>query len=203
MANRHMARVFALAAALMPVAAAHAEQADPAAARITSFNGSLLDVMKQGRTLGMDGRYQRFLSLLEQSYDLPTMTRFVVGPGWTSISSADQAALVKAFARMSAVTYAINFGSFSGERFAVDPKVDTRGPDKLVRSTLVSGSNTNRLNYRLRSSGGSWKIIDVYYDGVSQMSVQRADYASTLQAGGAPALISKLNALADRNLKRR
>ena len=37
--------------------------------------------------------------------------------------------------------------------------------------------------------------MDVFYNGaISQLATQRADFASTLSAGGAPALVKKLDA---------
>ncbi len=44
----------------------------------------------------------------------------------------------------------------------------------------------------------AWKIIDVFLAGyVSELSTRRSDYAATIASGGAPALVKKLNALAD------
>jgi phospholipid transport system substrate-binding protein len=76
--------------------------------------------------------------------------------------------------------------------------VDTRGPDKLVHTQLVSSSGSPvDLAYRMRqASGGQWKVIDVYFNGsISQLSQQKADYASTLSNGGAQALVKKIDAL--------
>jgi phospholipid transport system substrate-binding protein len=96
--------------------------------------------------------------------------------------------------------YAKNFDSFSGERFVMTPQVETRGGDKLVRTTLVvPGGSPEALGYRLRQSGGQWKIIDVYYrNSISQLATRRADFARVLASGGAKALVSHLNELAAR-----
>jgi len=56
--------------------------------------------------------------------------------------------------------------------------------------------------YRVRQFGSQWKIIDVLLDGnISQLSVYRSDFAATMKAGGAPALIKKIDALSDKALK--
>jgi phospholipid transport system substrate-binding protein len=77
--------------------------------------------------------------------------------------------------------------------------VDVRGPDKVVHSRMVSApDDTVAFIYRMRASGGTWKVIDVYYNGaVSSMLGQRSEYAATLRAGGAAALVKKLNSQAD------
>ena len=76
--------------------------------------------------------------------------------------------------------------------------VEVRGVDKLVRTTLTSpGSPVEELNYRLRETGGQWKIIDVYYkNAISQLATRRSDFAGVVNKGGAPALIAHLNQLA-------
>jgi phospholipid transport system substrate-binding protein len=54
----------------------------------------------------------------------------------------------------------------------------------------------------MRQFGSEWRVIDILLDGsISQLSVYRSDFAATLKTGGAPALIKKINALADKALK--
>jgi phospholipid transport system substrate-binding protein len=103
---------------------------------------------------------------------------------------------------MTIANYASNFDSFSGEKFEVDPAVQTRGTDKVVQSKLVTGNQTIPFNYRMRQTGGAWKIVDVYLNGtISQLATRRSDFASTA-ADGAPALIKKINELTDQQMKK-
>jgi phospholipid transport system substrate-binding protein len=137
---------------------------------------------------------------VSRAFDIPTMIRFAVGPSWATIPPAQQQSLTDAFERLTVASYAHNFDSFSGERFEVDPNVVTRGPDKVVQTRIVPPGVV--ISYRMRQSGGTWKIIDVFYNGsISQLTTRRADFSATLAKGGAPALIAHLNALADKQLK--
>lgn len=181
--------------------AARADPADAASARIEAFDRTLLETMKQGEALGAKGRYRKLAPAVEAAFDLPVMTRFAVGPAWATMSAADQQALVKAFTRLSIASYAHNFNSFSGERFDVDAKVQTRGPDKIVQSHLTPGHGAPvSLTYRMRGAGGAWRIIDVYYGAVSQLTTRRSDFAAPLAAGGAKGLLAHLEALSDKLL---
>jgi ABC-type transporter MlaC component len=49
----------------------------------------------------------------------------------------------------------------------------------------------------MRESAGSWKIIDVYYGAISQLTTRRADFSAPIAAGGASTLIAHLNSLSD------
>ena len=79
--------------------------------------------------------------------------------------------------------------------------VQTRGVDKLVKTQIIpaSGSPTD-LNYRMRQSGGTWKVIDVYFGAISQLTAQRSDFSAAAQKG-ATALIASMNAKSDQLLK--
>ena len=191
-------------AALLLVTPAVAHAADPAAERVETFNRALLETMKQGKALGAEGRFKKLNPAVQAAFDLPTMTRFAVGPSWSTISAGDQEKLVKAFTRISVANWAHNFDDYDGESFKVGA-VDTRGADKLVRSQIVSKKAAPvSLNYRMREAadGGGWKIVDVFYNGsISSLATQRSDFASTLASGGAPALLKKLDAQAETLMK--
>lgn len=200
--SHHLANPLLIVALAAAPVDASAQAADPAAGVVERFDRALLDTMKQGKALGGQGRYRKLAPAVEQAHDLPLMTRFAVGPKWTTLPAADQSALVRAFTRFSVATYAHNFDSNEGQRFTVDPKVQTRGVDKLVRAQLVGSGAPVLLNYRMRQSGGSWKIVDVLFGGgISQLTAQRSDFTATLNAGGAQALVKKLNDRTDRLLK--
>ncbi len=191
-----------LAAALaVQTPAAIAAPADPAAARIDSFDQALIETLKQGPALGPKGRYRKLAPVIESTFDMPVMTRFAVGSAWTTLSPADQQALIKAFTRLSVASYAHNFDHFDGERFDIDPTVQTRGVDKIVQTHLTPGHGAPvGLTYRMRNSGGTWKIIDVYYGAISQLTTRRSDFAAPLAAGGAKGLLAHLDSLADKLL---
>ena len=129
------------------------------------------------------------------------MTRFVVGPTWSQYTDAQHKALIDAFTRVTVASYAHNFDSFNGEKFAVDPAVTDRNGDKLVKSTLTpAGAAAIPFNYRLHNAGG-WKIVDIYLNGtISQLAQKRSDFGATLQASGPQGLAKKINALADQTL---
>ncbi|MFA5965148.1 MAG: ABC transporter substrate-binding protein [Sphingomonas sp.] len=186
---------------LMAVATPVAVQAQEAGvAPIQSLDEGLLAIMKGGKALGFAGRTARISPVIDQVFDLPLMTRLSIGPGWTSFSATDQTALTAAFRRMTIAQYADNFDGWSGESFTIDPKVEVRGTDRLVKTTLKSPHEKPvNLAYRLRQTDGSWRIIDVFYqNSISQLATRRSDFAHILSTGGAKALIAHLNALSEK-----
>jgi phospholipid transport system substrate-binding protein len=196
-------RAASLAVALMTAGAvAQAEAADPAVAPVQSFYDTLISTMKQGKALGIKGRYEKLKPVAEATFDLPGMTRLSVGPAWNTMSPADQDALIKALSRYTIASYAANFKSFDGEKFVVEPAAKDRNADKVVFSKLIAGAEIVPFNYLMRKNGASWKVIDIYLNGfVSQMAKQRSDFGATVQSGGAAALQKKIDTLADKLMK--
>lgn len=189
--------------AVLLLTPASAQTTAPAVHRIETFYATLVDAMRRGPQLGMKGRYQVLAPVIDATFDLPTMIKFIVGPGWTSMPETDHKALTDAFRRMTIANYASNFDKFNGEKFTVEPNVLTKGSDIFVQSNLVpSDGKPIPFNYRMRQApDGTWKVIDVNLNGyVSELATRRSDFSATLASGGAPALVSKLNSLADDQL---
>lgn len=166
------------------------------AATLNSFYDTLLAVMKDGPKLGFAGRRQKLVPAITQAFDLPLMTRLVVGLKWPSLSAEDQKQLVAAFSDFSIATYANQFDDFSGERFEVDSKAaPAPGNDVIVKTKLIqSNGEPVQLDYLLRQEQGAWRIIDVFLSGtISQLAARRSEFSSILREQGARGLIAVLN----------
>ena len=190
---------FLLALLLVGPPAAALAAADPAAAQIERFDAALLTAMRGGASLGVKGRARVLTPTVDAVFNIPVMTRFAVGPSWATMSDADHQALAEAFKRLVVANYAHNFDG-EGVQFDLAANVETRGPDKLVQCKIVPahGDPANVL-YRMRGDGGSWKVIDVYYNNsISELTTKRADFASSLASGGAKALIAHIDAQIDK-----
>ena len=183
---------------LMPAAdPAYAVVSDPAASQVQTLTASLLQSMHAGPAEPMTERYRRLEPVIYQVIGLRIMTRLAVGPDWTNFSPEQQNALIAAFSRFTVATYAHNFHDFSGQKFEIDDVV-SRGEDKIVRTRIIPAHDTPvNLLYRMREVDGVWKVIDVYSDGVSELTLRRDDFVAAIAAGGAPALIAHLHKVSD------
>ncbi len=184
-----------------PVSAADSPL-DPAVREIKSFYAALVDTMKRGKELGIQGRFRELKPATESAFDLSEMTRLSVGPSWSGISEPDRKALVDAVERLTLVNYAKNFSHFSGEQFVVEPEAKPRSDDKIVESRLVgSDGNAVPFNYRMHPVDGHWKIVDIYLNGnISQLALRRADFAATVQKLGPSGLVEKLNEMVEKQM---
>jgi phospholipid transport system substrate-binding protein len=187
---------------VMPAAVpAYAVASDSAASQVQTLTASLLQSMHAGPAEPMTERYRRLEPVIYQVIGLRIMTRLAIGPDWTNFSPEQQNALIAAFSRFTVATYAHNFRDFSGQKFEIDDVV-SRGEDKIVRTRIIPAHDTPvNLLYRMREVDGVWKVIDVYSDGVSELTLRRDDFVAAIAAGGAPALIAHLHKVSDELMK--
>jgi phospholipid transport system substrate-binding protein len=200
-------RLFTLSAGAFSLAAMEnswaAATPDAASARIEAFYDVLLTNMKQAKDLGISGRFQKLAPAVHETFDMQTMTRVACGPGWSKMSADQQQALVGAFERMTAATYANQFSDYSGQRFVVDPNTTARNADVIVHSQLMPADGEPvTFNYLMREKGSDWKVEDIYLDGtISQLAVRRSEFSAILNSDGPDGLLSKLKSQGDGLLK--
>jgi phospholipid transport system substrate-binding protein len=201
--QRFLFAILAILIGLQPVALRAADTAaDPAVRQIESFYAALLDTMKRGEQLGLQGRHRQLTPITEEVFDLPAMTQLSVGPSWSSLAENERQAIIDAFKRMTIASYAKNFAKFAGEQFLVEPVVKTRNSDKIVESKLLGSDRSSvPFNYRMHLVGDKWKIVDIYLNGyVSQLALRRADFSSTITSSGAAGLVKKINDMVDKQM---
>jgi phospholipid transport system substrate-binding protein len=170
---------------------------------IRAFYAALLNVMQHAAELRVQGRYDKLAPAIGATFDLAAMTRIAVGPPWSSFTADTQAALVDGFTRMTIATYATRFDGYSGERFDVDPVVETRTAGRVVHTQLVKANGEPVvLNYLMRASAGRWRAVDVYLTGtISELATRRSEFSAILDAGGPAALVESLRQQTDKLLR--
>ena len=173
---------------------AQATASDPAAIQVQTLSDALLKSMRAGSAQSMAERYRSLEPVIEQTFALPLVTRLAVGPDWANFSPDQQKAVIAAFTRFTVANYAHNFHEFDGQKFEIDDNVSIRGTDKIVHTRVIPRNDTpTSLLYRMHEVEGTWRIIDVYSNGVSELALRRSDFAAALASGGAPVLIDHLN----------
>ena len=162
------------------------------------FYAVLLSTMRDGRSLGQNGRYARLAPVVNRTFDLAFMARLAVGPSWATLAPSEQQRLTDAFGNYVSATYADRFNIYSGEQLKV---TDERpyGSAVMVETKIVkSNGEATTLTYLMRHNLGAWQISDVYLDGtISQLAVQRSEFNAILRREGVDGLVMALNRKVD------
>jgi phospholipid transport system substrate-binding protein len=184
-----LAIVLVLLLGLTPL---RAQTPSAAVTKIQSYYQQLMPTIQQAARLSVRERDKRFSPVFTAVFDIPTMTRLAVGPAWKSFSAEQQAAARDAFAGFIVAEYASQIKDYSGESFVVDPQTtpESRGGGEIVKTKLLQpGGRVVNINYLVRRE----RVVDIYLNGtISDLAMRRDEFASVIAAGGADALIKRL-----------
>jgi len=161
---------------------------------VEKLHTTLLAVMKDGVKIGYQGRYDQIAPVIKSSFDMPFISRTVLGKHWETLHNDQQSKFIEMFTRMSIAAYASNFDSYSGERFKTISEKEVSGGRILIQSQLIkSDGGQVQLDYLLNRTDSQWRIINIIAEGVSDLALKRADYSAFLKNHGFEALLKKLN----------
>ena len=173
--------------------AAAVENMDVGKTVVEKLHQNLLQVMTKADTLGFSGRVEALDPVLAEVFDFRTISRIVTGKHWKTLNDEQRVEFIDVFTKLSAATYASNFSDFSGEAFETLAVEEKRG-NLLVRTVIVKADGERvTLDYVLRDNEGMWQIVNVIADGVSDLSLKRADYTAVIKSEGFNSLVSKLS----------
>ncbi len=132
--------------------------------------------------------------VIDKAFNLQAILRAAVGLSYASIPPDKQAQLLTVFRQFTIASYVSNF-SGSGDRFAISPQSRQAGTDTIVQTSITSSSGSaTRVDYVMRSGPSGYQAVDVLLDGtISRVAVERSDFRSVLQGGGADGLIKSLS----------
>lgn len=182
------------------VSAADTDEPEPepepgsAHAAVYDLQQSLLQVMREGEQLGFSGRVELLTPVVNRTHDIELIIKTILGATlWHELDEIQQDLIIETFRQLSIATYAGQFKEYSGEQFKFIEQRDLPREQKLVRSQLIKGDGgIVNLDYILYRPAEQWLIINILFDGVSDLAIKRSEYRSIMQREGFQPLIDML-----------
>ncbi|WP_292908569.1 phospholipid-binding protein MlaC [Niveispirillum sp.] len=127
-----------------------------------------------------------FRELLNQNFDINTISRFVLGRYWNAANDTQKKEYQSLFEQMIVEVYAERFSQYAGEKFKVGAAQASGENDAVVTSQVLrpGGQPPVNVSWRVRSKDGGHKIIDVIVENVSMSVTQRSEFASVIESNG-------------------
>ena len=143
--------------------------------------------------LTRDEKVERLTEIADRRFDLKRMTALILGRNRRKLTPDQRNEFLEEFKRHLTVTYADSLDRVSNERVELTgSRAETNG-DVTVRSMIVGGNADGvKLDYRLRSKDGPWRVIDISVEGVSVAQNFRSQVQEIISAHGADRLIEIL-----------
>ena len=132
-------------------------------------------------------RTTKFRELLEEGFDVPRISRFVLGRYWNAATDQERQAFTALFEDWIVRTYSTRFADYSGQTIKV---TGTRAESDVTTVVLSQFINTNgapptKVEWHVRKEAdGSYKVVDVSVEGVSMALTQRDEIASVADRNG-------------------
>jgi phospholipid transport system substrate-binding protein len=185
-----------IAAAVLAAAPVLAGDANPAASAFMQKLGAVAIEELTDPALPQPEREARFRRLLRERFDMAAISKFVLGRYWRSANDAQRAEFQQLFEEFIVTSYSARFGEYRGEAFNVVGSTGDAGSGIVVHSRIdMPSSEDIRVDWRLRSVGDAFAIVDIIVEGVSMAVTQRSEFASVIQSrGGVDGLIEALRA---------
>ena len=139
--------------------------------------------------------YSLINELVIPHFDFLSMSKWVLGKtNWRSSSEGQREQFVNEFRTLLVRTYAKALLEYSDEKIIYKPVEANPESNIVTVETQVkqSGGNLIPIDYKLHTSDGEWKVVDVVVDGISLVATYRGSFAAEIRKNGIESLIAKL-----------
>ena len=141
-------------------------------------------------------RESEFRRLLLNYFDLPLITRLVVGRYWRKANDAQKQAFATVFEQHIVKVYTSQLGVYRDEKVELRNVAARTDKDTIVGTEVMRDSDPPlRIDWLVRERDGDYRIIDVAAEGVSMMTTKRSEFSSVIARDGIDGLIEQLEAL--------
>ena len=155
---------------------------------IDNFHATLTSVMQMNGDF--ENRFNELSPVIKSLFDAPNISRISTGKFWRVQEAQSQQEFTELMYTLITATYADRFVNYNDQEFTVEA-VESKGKDRWVVKSILTKSDgeTVTLDYYLRAG----LVFNVVANGVSDLSLKRADYASILAGDGFSGLVAHIN----------
>jgi phospholipid transport system substrate-binding protein len=129
---------------------------------------------------------KRFQTLLQKNFDMPRISRFVLGRYWSSASEQEKQDFQKLFEAYVVRAYSVRFSEYSGETVKVTGSRPQSQDTVIVASQILQPNNAPpvKVDWIVRKNADEFRISDVSVDGVSMVLTQKQEFAAVIERNG-------------------
>ncbi|HEB79618.1 MAG TPA: ABC transporter substrate-binding protein, partial [Rhodospirillales bacterium] len=148
----------------------------------------------QKQNLSLEAREEMVRNLLNRSFSINEIGKEIFGSQWAKIDKGQQSDFLKQFREWVLKAYAACLGGYKGQAFEI-LKIDDGGKKGVrVRNkiSLAGGGGSFICDWRVSSSSGKYKILDVGFEGSNLRRNQKRLFSNTIRLHGVVGLTELL-----------
>ena len=129
-------------------------------------------------------RVASFRQLLASDFDMPEISRFVLGQYAHSLAPQQQQEFAGLFQDYIAHAYSVRLAPYAGAPFRVTGTRPYGGETVVTSQVTKPGGQPTEIDWHVINRGGRYLVTDVVVGGVSMKVTQRQEFASIIQRNG-------------------
>jgi len=134
--------------------------------------------------------------LLDTRFDLPTITRLVLGRYWRRATPDQKQSFATVFRIHIIKVYNSQLVLYDDQIVNIKQVTPLNDTDTVIFTEIEQEDGPPlRIDWRVRDKGGRIKVVDVAAEGVSMVTTKRSEYRSVLAREGLDSLIARLEEL--------
>ena len=138
----------------------------------------------------------KFGELFDKNFDIPSISRFVLGKYWKQASLDQKKQFIKAFRNYVVKTYSSRFNEYSGEQLQLLNTENESNPNIFLVHTALERQDAPiiKVDWRIGKKKDRFVILDIIIEGISLAITQRSEFVSVIDQneGNIDQLISML-----------
>jgi phospholipid transport system substrate-binding protein len=179
-------------AVTLALAAGALADGDPMSAVKGTINQVLSIVSDPAYKSANSARRDQLRTVIAPRFDFTEMARSALGYHWRSLSQAQRDEFVRLFTGLLEASYIGKIEGYKGQK-VVYVKELRDGERAQVNTNIVQrGNEPISVNYRLKESGGSWKVYDVMVDQISLVGNYRNQFSRIMNQKGYDTLVQAI-----------
>ena len=140
-----------------------------------------------------DTVYELINDLIIPVFDFNNMSRWILGKYWKQANEEQRVVFTTEFKNLLVRTYAKAVLGFSNERVELlSTQTNPKNNMVKVNTEIISDAGVTPVNYYMHISDGSWKVVNVAFEGISLVETYRKSFASVIRNDGLESLIQQL-----------
>ena len=181
--------------ALLTVTSGAQEAGKPEGVIINTVENVIARITAEKETLDAqpETAYKLIDDLIVPIFDFHNMSRWILGKHWKEASEEQRAVFTREFKNLLVRTYARALLGFTNEQVSfVETLTGSKPNVVMVKTEIVSNSSVTPVNYTMHNKDGSWKVVNVAFQGISLVETYRKSFASEIRNNGLETLLQKL-----------
>ena len=134
------------------------------------------------QTITQEEKERRFGKLFDENFDIPSISRFVLGKYWKSATTTQKKEFIVTFRNYIVKTYSSRFNEYTGEKLTLINYENESNPKLFIVHTALNRPDDLPIliDWRVGLKKDRYIILDIIIEGISLAVTQRSEFVSVI-----------------------